>query len=329
MLGCCLLAILAACPTAAWAQKKSKEDGKPKSTSLHAVTLAWSCAGTADVYVNGRPVLAYKQDFLSRGDETGAEFTAEVDLKVGDTITVGARRSRAGVGFRLVALDSAERAVWQTEVTNWKAYVPRDVARWFSPSTVAASPLGPVAVPSKDFPPPTKHFGNPKTDFVDHIWFKDANQVFLAAKVTARRGLASILSEGFMQHGGVQYMINKKDMSGLRPGDLDGTPKPKHYKGPLELAYYLTDATDIHGVVVEFTQHKGPMTWHIECAANRKDLAAKKGTYRQVTPQQVTQSDQTVDLLWKPINAACWQLVAKKDGDGGIVVKRFELLAPP
>jgi len=116
------------------------------------VTIVWSCAGAADVYLNGKALRDAKPDFRTRDDETGKEFTAKTRLKVGDALTVGARRIGSGVGFKLAAFDSQKRLVWQTETSHWRSYTlrdPRSAKRWHVPTTAAHAKMAQVSVPQK------------------------------------------------------------------------------------------------------------------------------------------------------------------------------------
>ena len=102
------------------------------------VTIHWTVADDADVYLNGKPLREYKPDFRSRRDEAYKRFSAKARLGVGDVFTVGGRRG-GSYGFLLVALDKQGRTVWQTDTRNWRAYVPGDEKKWYLPSVAAGS----------------------------------------------------------------------------------------------------------------------------------------------------------------------------------------------
>ena len=108
-----------------------------------AVTVNWSCAGVADVYINGKPLRDYKPDFLSREDEPAYEYHASASLKVGDVITVGAKKGKVA-GFRLAVFNAKNQVVWQSETSNWRSYAvnPRVAKRWYLPATAMRSRLG-------------------------------------------------------------------------------------------------------------------------------------------------------------------------------------------
>ena len=142
----------------------------------------------ADVHLNGRPLRPAQGDFLSRGDESGHEFSAKTMLQVGDVTTVVRKRGQRLGGFRLVALDDKERAVWQTDTANWKAFPVRDAgsARRFFMPQVYGRPTTPATAPTKDMPA-SEDLGKPKTAKVGHIWYQELPYAFLYCKVTPRR----------------------------------------------------------------------------------------------------------------------------------------------
>lgn len=296
-----------------------------------AVTLVWCCAGTADVYFNGKPLRDAKPDFLTRADETGWEYSAKAELKVDDVLTVGARRGGKGSGFRLAAFDHKNRLVWQTETANWRSYGfkdPRSAKQWYVPATAGKAKLAPVTVPSKAFPP-MEQFEQPRTEVADSIWSQDANMVFLYAKITARRNFVRLPMRELAWAGKVKYFVNDNNLFGLQPDDLDGSNRIKRYKQqPLRYLLEFAVPTEIHGTVVNLADHKGTFTWQVDCADSRDDMAKKAGTYRAVAKPQQTRADEAVDILWKPIKAACWQLTASKDAAGPISLRKFELLVP-
>ena len=308
--------------TAATAADRSK----PRANS-HEVTLVWCCGGSSDVYVNGRLLRDVSADFTVRQDEL-CEYSAKADLKVGDVITVGASKGKGGIGFRLAALDAQNRLVWQTETTNWHPFIPqRGAKKWYMPAGPARST--PPLITAKEFPLDGQ-FDKPRSDVADLIWFQNADVVFIYCKVTSRCDLVRMPLKELNHFGQVSYYANGEQIDGLRPDDLDGSNRVKHYaKQPLEYLLRFPSPVDVSGTVVTLADPKANYTWHIECADTKADLRDKTGTYREVTKPQKSCGDQAVDLRWTPVKAACWQLVAKKDSEGGIGLRKFELLVPP
>jgi len=125
-------------------RKIQKELGKFRGS----VTIHWTIADDADVYLNGKPLREYKPDFRSRRDEAYKTFSAKALLGVGDVFTVGGRRG-GSYGFLLVAIDKRGRTVWQTDTTNWRAYVPADKEKWYLPSVAAKSTKTKITVNPK------------------------------------------------------------------------------------------------------------------------------------------------------------------------------------
>ena len=125
-------------------KKIEKELGKFRRN----VTIHWTIADDADVYLNGKPLREYEPDFRSRGDEAYKTFSAKARLGIGDVFTVGGRRG-GSYGFLLVAIDKNGRTVWQTDTRNWHAYVPADVKKWRLPSVAAKSKKTKVTVNPK------------------------------------------------------------------------------------------------------------------------------------------------------------------------------------
>jgi formylglycine-generating enzyme required for sulfatase activity/tetratricopeptide (TPR) repeat protein len=110
-----------------------------------AVTIHWSIADVADVYLNGAPLREYRPDFRTRRDEAPRAFSAAATLKNGDVITVGGRRG-ASYGFLLLAVDEDGRVVWRTDPEHWKVYFPEQDARWRLPQTALDSRTARVSV---------------------------------------------------------------------------------------------------------------------------------------------------------------------------------------
>ncbi len=310
-----VLAVLAVVPRPAAADEPA----------ANAVTVYWSCAGTADVYINGKPLREAKPD-----DEPAYEYHAPASLKVGDVITVGAKKGKVA-GFRLAVFNAKKQLVWQSETTNWRAYAvaARSAKRWYMPATAIRARSAPVNAAAKEFPPPAQ-FAPPKADAGDSIWFQDADMVFLISKITARRNLVRLPLKEMNAVGEAKYFANGAQLDGLQPDDLDGSNRIKSYPTqPLEDLLWLQPPLEIYGTVVTMPQHKGTFTWFIECADSRKDLKAKSGTYRQVTKPQRTLADQALDLHWAPIKAEFWQLnVRTETGQGPISLRKFDLLVP-
>ncbi len=319
------LAVLAMVPELAVA-------GEPAAAAgAEAVTVYWAGAGTADVYLDGKPLRDAKPDFLTRGDEAGYEYHAAAMLKVGDVITVGAKKGKVA-GFRLAVFDDKNRLVWQSETSNWRAYAVRDARsakRWYMPATAARARPIPATVAAKEFPPPAQ-FAPPKADVADSIWFQDADVVFLVSKITARRNLVRLPLKEMNQTGAVKYFANDEQLDGLQPDDLDGSNRIKSYKKqPLEYLLWFQPPVAVSGAVVTMARPKGIFTWFIECADSKRDLKDKTGSYRQVTKPQRTGADQALDLHWEPITAGYWQLNARAaGGEGPISLRKFEMLVP-
>jgi hypothetical protein len=302
-----------------------------EGSAADAVTVYWSCAGVADVYIGGKPLREAKPDFLTREDEPAYEYHASATLKVGDVITVGAKKGKIA-GFRLAVFNAKNELVWQSETSNWRTYVIRDsrsAKRWYMPATAARARSAPVNAAAKEFPPPAQ-FAPPKADAGDSIWFQDADAVFLISKITARRNLVRLPLKEMNAVGEAKYFANGAQLDGLQPDDLDGSNRIKSYaKQPLDYVIWLQPPREIYGTVVTMAQHKGAFTWFIECADSQKDLKEKSGTYRQVTKPQRTLADQALDLHWAPIKAEFWQLNARSEGaQGPISLRKFELLVP-
>jgi hypothetical protein len=321
LLGVCFLAGA----VLAWPMTVAAEPAGP-----NVVTLVWHCAGTADIYINGKAVNNVKPDFLTRTKAT-KEYSARVELKVGDVITVGARRTK-GSGFRLIALDSAKQLVWQTESYNWRTYGFRDLRsakRWYQPSVVAHARMMPVSVPAKD-PEPPDQFEKPRSVLADYIWFGDAEMVFLACKITERRNLVRLPLLAMAHVGTVQYWANDTQLDGLQPDDLDGSNRIKSYKQPLRYTLVFDPPVEVSGTVVSLADPTGSFLWQVECADNKEDLAARKGAYRAATKPQQSPANQALDLRWEPIKAAWWQLSARKESgeETNISLRKFELLVP-
>ena len=110
-----------------------------------AVTIHWTIADDADVYLNGKPLRTYKPSFRSRSDEAYKTFSAKATLRAGDVITLGGRRG-GSYGIVLIAVDREGRVVWQTDTKNWQAYTPAAPDRWYLPSVAAKSPKRKVTV---------------------------------------------------------------------------------------------------------------------------------------------------------------------------------------
>ena len=149
------------------------------------MTVNWSCAGVADVYINGKPLRDYKPDFLSREDEPAYEYHASASLKVGDVITVGAKKGKVA-GFRLAVFNAKDQVVWQSETSNWRSYAvnPR-VGEVLVPAGHGhAVALGPGHRGGQGISAAAQ-FAPPKADVADSIWYQDAEAVFLAYKITA------------------------------------------------------------------------------------------------------------------------------------------------
>lgn len=121
---------------------------KPKSK----LTLCWSCADDADVYLNGKPLKPYRPDFRTRGDEANQVFTEEASVSQGDVITVGARRG-GSFGFVLVVADKHSKVVRKTDQRHWKSYEPKDKEQWYLPKQASQSPKRSVMVNPAPWPP--------------------------------------------------------------------------------------------------------------------------------------------------------------------------------
>jgi len=124
--------------------KIAKELGKFRTS----VTIYWTIADDADVYLNGKALREYSPDFRSRRDEAYKIFSAKAQLGVGDVFTVGGRRG-GSYGFVLVAIDKNKRTVWRSDTKNWHAYVPADTKTWYLPSVAARSPKTKITVNPK------------------------------------------------------------------------------------------------------------------------------------------------------------------------------------
>ncbi|MDP6545583.1 MAG: hypothetical protein QGH60_16495 [Phycisphaerae bacterium] len=121
--------------------KIKKELGKFRTS----VTIHWTIADDADVYLNGKPLREYNPSFHSRRDEARKIFSAKAQIGVGDVFTVGGRRG-GSYGFLLVALDKKGKTIWQSDTKNWHAYVPVDAKNWYLPSIAARSPKTKITV---------------------------------------------------------------------------------------------------------------------------------------------------------------------------------------
>ena len=126
------------------AGKIDKESGKVSKS----VTIHWTIADDADVYLNGKPLREYKPDFRSRRDEARKTFSAKAKLSVGDVFTVGGRRG-GSYGFLLVAIDEKGRTVWQSDTRHWHAYLPADENKWYLPNVALKSRKTTVTVNPK------------------------------------------------------------------------------------------------------------------------------------------------------------------------------------
>lgn len=325
-----VLALLAAIAWMALTPKSAAAaDEEEKASDTMKVTISWTCAGVADVYLNGKSLRNTKADFISRPDETGQEFSAEAEIKVGDTITVGARRGER-CGFKLAILDARQRWLWQTDVTNWKVMaVDARTKKWYMPATASRARTTPPTVPQKEFPSGNS-FGKPTTEWADPIWYQEAPGCYFVCKLTNRCKYARIPLDAWAQRGKVQFLANDNDLTGLRFDALDGSARNKSFPQPLRLTLLFPKEQEIHGAVVSFGDHTGTFQWQVECADDRKDMAAKSGSYKRVIEPHVTRDRQTVDILLKtPVTAACWQLSAKSDsGKGSVAVRRIDLLVP-
>jgi hypothetical protein len=111
-----------------------------------AVTVYWHMADDADVYLNGVPLRRYEPSFETRGDEAPKPaFSAPAVLKDGDVFTVGGRRG-GSYGLMLIAVDSSNRVVFQTNQEAWKVYTPGKRPDWFQPAVAQASPTKAVTI---------------------------------------------------------------------------------------------------------------------------------------------------------------------------------------
>lgn len=323
--GCGLAGLLIGLPAAHSAPRRSGGAG-----GGGAVTIYWSCAGVADVYLNGRPLREAPGDFSVRGDESGHEYSAQAPLRVGDVITVGAKRGSRLGGFRLVALDDKGRAVWQTDTSNWKAFPVRDAGsahRFFMPQ-VYGRPTTPATAPTKDMPA-SEDLGKPKTAKVGHIWYQEGPYAFLYCQVTPRRNLVRLPLWEMGRSGKLQYILDGAEMTGLNPDDLDDSNRVKGGSSPLRFDYLFRQPQEVHGVLVSFgSPNKGTFTWQVGYADSRADLEGKKGSYHEVVASQTMGPNEAVDVLFKPVKAACWRLTAKADGPR-VGVRKFDLLTPP
>jgi hypothetical protein len=135
------------------AEKRMQSAMATASGSGIPVTLHWTIADDADVYLNGKPLRQYTPDFHRRGDEAYMAFEAAVALKTGDVITVGGRRG-GSYGITLFALTKDGRLVFKTDTTHWKVYVPgpEDAQKWYLPAVPLRSQTMPVAVQPLPFP---------------------------------------------------------------------------------------------------------------------------------------------------------------------------------
>ena len=128
--------------------------------------------------------------------------------------------------------------------------------------------------------------------------------------------------------GKLQYLVDGGELTGLNPDDLDDSNRVKGGASPLRYDYLFRQPQEVHGVLVSFgSPAKGTFTWHVECADNKADLESKKGSFREVTAEQTTGPNEAVDVLFKPVKAACWRLAAKTDGPR-LGVRKFDLLVP-
>ena len=143
-------------------------------------TLYWSCTDVADVYINGVPIIDYSKDFMSRATECDRVFTASRVIKKGDKITVGAKRG--GVcGFTMVIKDASGKTILTTDSKTWRAYEPKDKAKWFMPGNIVKSMKKP-SVQGEPWPPQRAIMVNHDVK-AQSIWDEGKNTVYLTATV--------------------------------------------------------------------------------------------------------------------------------------------------
>jgi prepilin-type processing-associated H-X9-DG protein len=133
------------------APEPRKPDPPAKGPPDPVAHLHWTAAGDADVYLNGKPLRPYEPDFRNRPAEASVFFTADVRVREGDVITVGARQGDLR-GFLLVAVDEQGRVLWATDATHWTAYDPPDKAHWWKPELAAKAAAVPVSVSDPSWP---------------------------------------------------------------------------------------------------------------------------------------------------------------------------------
>lgn len=122
------------------------DSAMPVAAQGTAVTIYWHMADDADVYLNGNPLRDYRPSFKTRPDEAPQPaFSTTATLREGDVFTVGGRRG-GSFGFMLVAVDSENRIVFQTDQESWKVYEPGNRPDWYAPHIALASPAQPVTV---------------------------------------------------------------------------------------------------------------------------------------------------------------------------------------
>ena len=107
----------------------------------------WLMADDMDIYHNGKPLREYKPSFRTRPDEARKKspYSANIELRYGDTFTIGGRRG-GSYGGTVIVVDQNNKLLWYSNTVDWRVYEPAEPERWWLPEVAMRSEQGPVRI---------------------------------------------------------------------------------------------------------------------------------------------------------------------------------------